>query len=202
MLNSKEYIETGILEMYALGICNDEETKAVEMMASLHPAIHRELTLISQSLEDYAMANAIAPNPLIRPFLLATIDYTQRLKNGEPVSFPPLLNENSLIADYHNWLNRVDMVSPETDSIYAKIIGYSPEATTAIVWLKDYSPHEVHDDEYERFLIVEGTCDIIVEDEVNHLVPGDYFTIPLHKNHLVKVTSSITCKVILQRVAA
>jgi quercetin dioxygenase-like cupin family protein len=41
-----------------------------------------------------------------------------------------------------------------------------------------------------------------VEDEVNQLVPGDYFAIPLHKKHLVKVTSSITCKVILQRVAA
>lgn len=94
------------------------------------------------------------------------------------------------------------MVSSDTDNIYAKIIGYTPEATTAIVWLKDYAPHEVHDNEYERFLIVEGTCDIIVEDQVNQLVPGDYFAIPLHKNHLVKVTSSIPCKVILQRVAA
>ena len=94
------------------------------------------------------------------------------------------------------------MVSTDQEEVFAKIIGYTPEAITAIVWLKDYAPHEVHDNEYERFLIVEGTCDIIVEDEVNQLVPGDYFAIPLHKKHLVKVTSSIPCKVILQRVAA
>ncbi len=202
MLSSKEYIESGILELYILGITSEDETKAVEMMASSDPAIIQEIVLIRESLEGYAMANAIDPNPIIKPFLLATIDYTERLKDGEPVSVPPLLNENSQIAHFYSWLNRSDMVSSDTDSMYAKIIGYTPEATTAIVWLKDYAPHEVHDNEYERFLIVEGTCDIIVEDQVNQLVPGDYFAIPLHKNHMVKVTSSIPCKVILQRVAA
>ena len=202
MLSSKEHIESGILEMYILGITNEDETKAVEMMASLDPAIKQEIVLIRESLEGYAMANAIDPNPIIKPFLLATIDYTERLKDGEPVSVPPLLNENSQIAHFDSWLNRSDMVSLDTDSMYAKIIGYTPEAITAIVWLKDYAPHEVHDNEYERFLIVEGTCDIIVEDRVNQLVPGDYFAIPLHKNHLVKVTSFIPCKIILQRVAA
>ena len=202
MLSNKEYIESGILELYILGITSEDETKDVEMMASSDPAIQQEIISIRESLEGYAMANAIDPNPIIKPFLLAIVDYTERLKAGEPVSIPPLLNENSKITHFDSWLNRTDMVSSDTNSMYAKIIGYTPEATTAIVWLKDYAPHEVHDNEYERFLIVEGTCDIIVEDQVNHLIPGDYFAIPLHKNHLVKVTSSIPCKVILQRVAA
>ena len=202
MLSSKEYIESGILELYILGITNEDETKAVEMMASSDPAVKQEIVLISASLESYAMANAIDPNPIIRPFLLATIDYTERLKDGEPVSVPPLLNENSQIAHFDSWLNRSDMVASDTDSVYAKIIGYTPAAITAIVWLKDYAPHEVHDNEYERFLIVEGTCNIIVGDKVHQFVPGDYFAIPLYENHSVKVTSSIPCKIILQRVAA
>ena len=202
MLSSKEYIESGILELYILGITSEDETKDVEMMSSIDPAIKQEIILIRESLEDYAMANAVDPNPIIKPFLVATIDYMERLKNGEIVSVPPLLNENSQISHFDSWLNRIDMVSLDTDSMYAKIIGYTPKATTVIVWLKDYAPHEVHDNEYEKFLIVEGTCDIIVEDQVNQLVPGDYFAIPLHKNHLIKVTSSIPCKVILQRVAA
>ncbi len=202
MLSSKEYIESGILELYILGITSEDETKDVEMMASSDPAVKQEIVLIRESLESYTIANAIDPNPIIRPFLLATIDYTERLKNGEPISVPPLLNESSQIAHFESWLNRSDMVASDTDSLFAKIIGYTPEAITAIVWLKDYAPHEVHDNEYERFLVVEGTCDIIVEDQVNQLVPGDYFAIPLHKNHLIKVTSSIPCKVILQRVAA
>ena len=202
MLSSKEYIESGILELYILGIASEDETKDVERISSIDPAVKQEIILIRESLEGYAMANAVDPDPIIKPFLVATIDYMERLKNGESVSIPPLLNENSQISHFDSWLNRIDMVSSDTDSMYAKIIGYTPEATTAIVWIKDYAPHEVHDNEYEKFLIVEGTCDIIVEDQVNQLVPGDYFAIPLHKNHLIKVTSSIPCKVILQRVAA
>lgn len=202
MLTNKEYIDSGILEQYVLGFTGAEESKEVELMAATDPAIQQEIEAIAKSLEIFAKANAVEPNPVIKPFLLATIDYTERLKNGEPVSNPPILNENSQVGDYAAWLNRNDMVSAGTDDVFAKIIGYTAEAITAIVWLKDYAPQEVHDNEYERFLIVEGTCNIIVGDEVNSLVPGDYFAIPLYKNHLVEVTSSIPCKVILQRVAA
>ncbi|MEO5942329.1 MAG: cupin domain-containing protein, partial [Ferruginibacter sp.] len=106
------------------------------------------------------------------------------------------------IETYAPWLNRSDMTAPDNEAIFAKIIGYTPEATTAIVWIKEYAPHEVHDHEYEKFLVVEGTCDIIVEGKVHSLIPGDYFAIPLHKKHVVKVTSIIPCKVILQRIAA
>ncbi|MBK8606437.1 MAG: hypothetical protein IPN82_06270 [Chitinophagaceae bacterium] len=37
------------------------------------------------------------------------------------------------------------------------------------------APQEVHDDEHERFLILEGTCDIVVGNNIHQLVPGDYF---------------------------
>ena len=202
MFSVSEYIETGILELYVLGIASDEERNDVERLALENVEIREEIEEIKASIEVYGDAYKLEPNPVLKPFLIAIIDYTERLKNGELPSVPPLLSENSTVADYHQWLNRPDMVSADTEDVFAKIIGYTPEATTAIVWLKDYAPHEVHDNEYERFLIVEGTCDIIVEDEINQLVPGDYFAIPLHKKHMIKVTSSIPCKVILQRVAA
>ena len=202
MLSSSDYINSGILEQYVLGIASDEECREVAAMAASDVLIRNEIELIRASIETYASSYALEPNPVIKPFLIATIDYTERLKNGEPVSVPPMLTANSSITDYSQWLNRPDMFSTDQEDVFAKIIGYTPEAITAIVWLKDYAPHEVHDNEFERFLIIEGTCDIIVEDEINHLMPGDYFAIPLHKKHMVKVTSSITCKVILQRVAA
>lgn len=202
MFNVSEYIETGILELYVLGIASDEERNEVERLALEHVEVREEIEKIKLSIEAYAGAYKLEPNPVLKPFLMATIDYTERLKNGEPPSMPPLLSENSLVTDFNQWLKRPDMVSADTEDVFAKIIGYTPEAITAIVWLKDYAPHEVHDNQYERFLIVEGTCDIIVEDEIHQFVPGDYFDIPLHKKHMVKVTSIIPCKVILQRVAA
>lgn len=202
MKTGKEYIDSGILEQYVLGCTSTEESMEVERRAAQDAAIKQEIALISAALLTYAGCDAIEPNPVIKPFLMATIDYTERLKNGEPASFPPLLNEGALIADYAPWLNRSDMVTPGTADVYAKIIGYTPEVISAIVWIKDYAPQEVHDNEYEKFLIVEGTCEIMVGDDVHALQPGDYFQIPLHKTHLVKVTSAIPCKVILQRLAA
>ncbi len=202
MTTGKEYIESGVLEQYVLGLTSPEETMEVEQRAAEDPSIREEIDTISEAMEAYAMQHGIGPDPILKPFLLATIDYTERLKSGEPVTVPPALNENSTIEDYALWLNRADMIAPNTENIHAKVIGYTAEATTAIVWIKDFAPQEVHDHEIEKFLIVEGTCDITVGDTVYQLAAGDYFPIPLHKKHLVKVTSFIPCKIILQRVAA
>lgn len=203
MNNTKEYIESGILELYVLGNTTPLETASVEVMASNHPEIADEIELIASSLSSYAKLNAKVPAPIIKPFLMATIDYTERLKNGEEMSFPPSLTSQSKIADFTEWLSRDDMILPQklTD-VSAKIIGFTPEMITAIVWIKEMAPQEMHDNQIEKFLIIEGTCDIVIEEEIHHLKAGDMLSIPLYKNHFVKVTSSIPCKVILQRAAA
>jgi mannose-6-phosphate isomerase-like protein (cupin superfamily) len=199
----KDYIESGILEMYVLGDVTGEELQQVEQMTLQHPEVAAEIEIIRASLENYASLNAVEPDPIVKPFLLASIDYSERMKSGEEMSFPPMLTEKSVIADYAPWLNRKDIFMPEKlHDVHAKIIGYTKEMTTAIVWIKEMAPQEMHDDEIEKFLIVEGTCNIIIEEKVHQLKPGDILSIPLYKNHLVKVTSAIPCKVILQRVAA
>jgi mannose-6-phosphate isomerase-like protein (cupin superfamily) len=204
MKDISEFIESGVIEAYVLGMASPEEIQEVEEYAMVHPEIHNAIDSFSDGLEQQALANAIAPDPIIKPLLLATIDFIDRMQKGETPAFPPDLNENSTANDYTEWLNRPDMVLPSypTD-LYARIIGYTPRLTTAIVWIKEMAPQEVHDHEYEKFLIVEGSCTITIADEVEHnLKAGDFLTIPLHKNHHVKVTSDIPCKVILQRVAA
>ena len=202
-MNVREYIESGILEMYVLGQLSDEQAMEVTLNAEKHEEIRNEIDNITEALMKHGEAQSVKMDLTARPLLLATIDYTLRLKSGEPVSFPPLLGSNSKPSDYSEWLDRADMLQPaDADNIFLKIIGYTPEVTTAIVWVKKYTPSEVHRDEYERFLIVEGTCDISIEGKVNRMVPGDYLEIPLHAEHNVKITSSTPCKIILQRVAA
>lgn len=197
------YINSGILEMYVLGMTNENESVEVSQMASLNPEIQKEIEEISKALEIDASKKSTEPSITLKPFILAVIDYTERLKTGETVTFPPLLNKDSKIIDFEDWTNRTDMVlSDDFDNIYAKIIGFTAEATTAITWMKKMSPLEVHTNEFERFLILEGTCDIAIGEKVHHLVAGDFMAIPLHIGHSLVVTSSIPCKVILQRVAA
>ncbi|MEO6719874.1 MAG: cupin domain-containing protein [Ferruginibacter sp.] len=203
MENLQSFIESGVLETFVVGGTTEEETELVNEMAASYKEVRDEIESITEALELYASSNAIVPDTTIRPLLLATIDYTERLKAGEIPTFPPELNESSKIADFESWLKRPDMVLPSDFSdFYAKVIGYTPSAVSAIIWIKEMAPQEVHDHEYEKFLIVEGTCDITIGNTVNHLVPGDYLSIPLHEKHYVTVTSSIPCKVILQRIAA
>lgn len=203
MKSGKDYIDSGLLELYVLGDTTPEESYEIAQLAAVDPAVKKEIAAIELALEKYASANAVEPDPLIRPLLLATIDYMDRLQAGEEHTTTPVLNENSKVSDFALWLEREDMVLPEDfDSIYVKILSYTPQLTSALVWIKEMAPQEVHDKEYERFLIVEGTCTITVEEKAHQLVAGDYFAIPLHQKHHVTVTSDIPCKVILQRIAA
>ena len=199
----ENFLESGIILAYVLGNATLEEAALVEMMAGQHPEIRFEINATEETLETYAMAHAIAPPPTVKPFLRATLDYTERMMKGESPAAPPHLNALSKISDYSEWLDRKDFILPtDFDGVYAKIFGYTPEAISAVVWIKEAAPYEVHDDEFEKFLVLEGTCDITIAGEVHQLKAGDYLAIPLYKDHMVKVTSSNPCKVILQRIAA
>lgn len=203
MNSIQEYINSGILELYVLGITSNDENIEITLLAEKHVEIRNEIDAITDALQLYSEETAPEISPATKAMLMATIDYTERLKNGEAHVMAPLLNKNSKIEDFKTWIERSNMqLSEEFESLDAKIISSSPDVTTLIVWLKEGAPPEVHDKEFEHFLIVEGTCTITIGNKKHNLVPGDYLAIPLFIDHNVEVTSSIPCKVILQRVAA
>ena len=197
------FIDSGILELYVYGVASEDEVKAIHDALKLSEEVRAALLLIELVNEELAQLDAVAPDPIIKPFLLSKINLQDRMMSGEVLQETPLLNEQSVPSDFNSWLDRKDMIPPvEIDGIFAKIISATSTAMTAIVWITEMAPKEVHHDQYERFLILEGTCDIVVEENVYPLQPGNYFQIPLHKTHEVIITSEIPCKVILQRVAA
>ncbi len=203
MKNIEQYIKSGILEMYVLGLTSEEESYEITKLSSTNIEIKNEIEAIENSMMLYAEDQAGDLDPTIKPMVMASIDYTERLKAGEAPGFPPLLNETSNPTDYKEWLTRADMNLPKNfKDVYVKIIGIDKTTTSAIVWFKEGSPYEIHNKEIEKFLIIEGTCDIITEEKTYSLKPGNYLSIPLFMGHEVKVTSKNPCKVILQRMAA
>jgi mannose-6-phosphate isomerase-like protein (cupin superfamily) len=173
-------------------------------MKDLHPEVSKELEQIELGFEQFDQLNKKQPHGAVKPMILATLDFVKRMENGESPSHPPLLTANSKKQDFAQWLDRSDFENPEEiEEIYGKIISMNAETGgTLVVWIKHMAPEEVHHAEYEKFLILEGTCDIVVSGKVHSLVPGDFFQIPLFEDHEVIVTSEIPCKVILQRTAA
>jgi anti-sigma-K factor RskA len=53
-MNIGDYITSGILHDYCLGVLTIEEEKKVEIMCSEYPAVAKELHLLQQSLEKYS----------------------------------------------------------------------------------------------------------------------------------------------------
>lgn len=203
MKDLTDYINSGILEEYVLGLTSEAENTEIYAMALEHPEIQQEIDAIAAALTAYGEATSPEPDPTIKPMVMATIDYSERLKNGETPSFPPELSESSKISDFEPWLSREDMTLPDDfDQVYLKLIGYEPRMTTGILWLKSGSPEEVHHAQYEKFLVLEGSCEVTIDGKVNALAKGEYLQIPLHLKHHVRVTSEEPCKVILQRMAA
>lgn len=53
-MNNKEYISSGILENYVLGLTSDQETQEVEHYAKLYPEVQKEIIAIQKALNKYA----------------------------------------------------------------------------------------------------------------------------------------------------
>ncbi|RFP63739.1 hypothetical protein D0N36_17895 [Hymenobacter lapidiphilus] len=66
MMDMQQYIESGILEEYALGVLSADERTEVERVAQQEPAVARELVAIVSGLDAYAAAHAVAPPDALR----------------------------------------------------------------------------------------------------------------------------------------
>ncbi|MEJ1237932.1 cupin domain-containing protein [Chryseolinea sp. T2] len=196
-----EIIKSGLLHQYVAGIVPGDISEMIEAALMRDPALRQELRRIELGLFAEAQASAIEPSPTIKPLLMARIDYLNRLKNGEVPETVPVLSSQSQIGDYERWLRRSDMqLNHDFDQGQVNIISIEPDKMTAIVWLSVGAPPEIHEAEYEKFLIIEGSCRLTIGTATYDLMPGDYSTVPLFERHSVKVTSAAPCKFILQRV--
>jgi anti-sigma-K factor RskA len=80
-MNTKEYIESGILESYVLGITTVGESAEVERMVSEHPEVEMELEAIRGTLENYALQYEKEPPAALKSKILAAVFEDQPLQN-------------------------------------------------------------------------------------------------------------------------
>jgi len=60
-VNTQEYISSGIVESYVLGLASDEERREFEKICSQYPEVMEARTAFELGLEKQALENAIAP---------------------------------------------------------------------------------------------------------------------------------------------
>ncbi|PYF77122.1 hypothetical protein [Pedobacter nutrimenti] len=74
----KEYIESGILETYVLGISTEEEAREILFLKKQHPEIKEALYLLENDLERIAQKMAIEPPATLWPGIEAEINELAR----------------------------------------------------------------------------------------------------------------------------
>jgi mannose-6-phosphate isomerase-like protein (cupin superfamily) len=187
--------------LYALGLLSPTECSAFEAEAANDVVLRAELDDALDVIEQMALQYKVPPPPGLRARLFDAVQdhVAERLSQGRP----PVLHPQSRATDYTAWLDAPQLNQP-TDAGPLHVIELHDQEgeLTALVWLTDGSPEEVHVDVVEKFLILEGSCEITVGRDVHILQPGSYLSIPLHVPHTVRVTSTQPCKILLQRIAA
>ncbi|HWB26424.1 MAG TPA: cupin domain-containing protein [Chitinophagaceae bacterium] len=184
-MNVKEYIKSGIIEDYCLGLLSPEEMQAVALNAREYQEVRHEIETYEHVLVQYA-AGLAEGNPKERKKDI--LDLLDNLADEENISAEnlPIINKYS---DAGTWLRFVKPLLPEKLPV-PFIIHYLPAKNGVeqfIFWTHHDLPHETHDDEQETILLLEGHCRCFVDDEVIELQPGDFLSIPLHKQHNVEI---------------
>ena len=161
-----------------------DETALVENALTLHPQLLAEMDAVENALQKYLTTNT---SQILKEKINSKIDFAEderkRLKNGEFY----FINKYS---DASLWRNSIDSLLPVQDeSVFMKTLRDDEMGELYLIKTFDDVANEVHENELESFMVIEGTCSCYIGDKVYNLVTGDFIEIPLHTDHDVKVTS-------------
>lgn len=74
-MNISAYIDSGILEEYALGIVSPQEKQAVECLTQVYPELKAELESIEKALEQYALQHGVAVPNRVKDKVFAEMEF-------------------------------------------------------------------------------------------------------------------------------
>lgn len=80
-MNIEEYIASGIVETYALGLCSPQEAAELERLCAQYPVLKEAVKEAQETLEAYAVAHTLKPNQAVKAKLEAQLTFA-----SEPVA--------------------------------------------------------------------------------------------------------------------
>lgn len=85
-MNVKDYISSGAIEAYVLGLANSNDVAEMDALRLQHPEINDAINAFEIELEEQALANAVQPPAHIKNNILSKIDFTgSDVKEEAPV---------------------------------------------------------------------------------------------------------------------
>ncbi len=196
-MNIHHYLESGVLELYALNQLSPAEKAEVEAMAKAYPEVQRELRSIQLTFSMLGANSQVSPPARLKNKILSTLFNLEKEKHLD-LDDLPLISRHS---DYEPWLKAVAPLLPVPleNGRFVRILQKTPELTQVLLASSTDFEAEIHDDLHESFLILEGRCKCLVGDHSFFLEAGGFTEIPLHVAHSVEIVSARVVAV-LQRV--
>lgn len=92
-MDIKDYIQSGAIESYVLGLADEQEIAEIEQLKQQYPEVQQAIDEFSLAIEEQAFKNAVAPPPQVKERLLADL----ALPNVKPAH-----SESSLMVAYNS----------------------------------------------------------------------------------------------------
>lgn len=82
-MDIQQYISSGIIEAYVLGIADEEEVRELELLSAQHEEIAAAIASYKNDLEEYGTLHAIPPPPDLKDKIWSVIESEQRHPFGK-----------------------------------------------------------------------------------------------------------------------
>jgi mannose-6-phosphate isomerase-like protein (cupin superfamily) len=196
-MNIKEYIASGILEDYCLGLLSSDDAAQVEQNALLFNEVKMELDENMQTLEKYALSYERLPKPGTKEKILSILGNLDKEENASLRNLP-LINR---FSRSEKWMEIIAPLLPPSleEEVYVKVLRNTAGVFQSVLWLKSFYPDEVHDVVQESALVLQGECICTIGNQEIKLKAGDFIEIPINVNHNITVTQGPVLAII-QRV--
>ncbi len=198
----QDFISSGIIEIYCMGIASDEEKTLVEKFAAENKYVRDEIAAVNEALNLYATALGKSPSEGIRNNIMQAIAVTEKLSPTLP--FPPRMTMQTSAHEWQKYIldNNITPPSPGEEIQILDLPG-NGKLVTYIAWAKKGSVvEESHASEDEYLLMLEGTCTIQANGVTTKYQAGDIIFIPRNTIHRAEVISEEPMIVVGQRIAA
>jgi len=99
-MNPEEYIKSGMLEAYAMGLLSDEERVEIESAMAKYPELKAEINQIEIEFEQSAMSFEIAPPLRVKVGILNAINKEHNQTNAATYNLIPINRNKNVIWKY------------------------------------------------------------------------------------------------------
>ncbi|MBS1664501.1 MAG: anti-sigma factor [Bacteroidetes bacterium] len=107
-MNLKDYIQSGIIESYVMGLASESERAEFEQLCTQHPELVAARRKFEEGLEEYASQQAVPPPPEVKVKVLEAIgDLSSRPQTSVNPSSKIITMENSKGAPRSSGLPRL-----------------------------------------------------------------------------------------------